>query len=269
MLTPVQSAILTDKILNQRQYRQLGIPCKTVEDLIRREAEAGLDEKIVVKNVRRKMHHLVAGYLGDADYEQSKIWLEDAYLKQDKDLIKETCVRIMKNHASTRERLEFLENFYHSIFDAYGKPKSILDLACGLNPFALPWMNLPPTTTYHAYDIHAPRIKLINQFFQFEHRPTLGEVRDILVDPPELSADMAFFFKEAHRMEQRRKGANRKLWRALKVKMLVVSLPAASLNGKHNLSRQMRKLVETTLSGLSWKVEELRSGNELIFCVQK
>ena len=264
-----QTASLADQILNQRQYRGLGIPPETVRDLIKREAEVGQNERTILKNVRRKMHHLVADYLGDVDYEQAEKWLEEAYATPNKGSIKATCTTIMGCHASTRERLVHLENFYHTIFAACGQPEIILDLACGLNPFALPWMNLPPTTEYHAYDIHSPRIMLINRLFQLEQRPILGEVRDVLVDPPELSADMAFFFKEAHRMEQRRKGANRELWQALKVKTLVVSLPAASLSGQHDLSRQMRKLVDATLSDLSWKVQELLSGNEIIFCIEK
>ena len=269
MLTPEQTTSLINQILAQRLYRGLDIPPETVEDLIQREADEGKNERTIIKNVRRKMHHLMADYLGDVDYAQAEKWLEKAYSSPDKGSIKETCTRIMSCHASTRERLAHLENFYQSIFAACGQPETILDLACGLNPFALPWMNLPPATQYHAYDIHSPRIRLINRFFRLEQRPMLGEVRDILVDPPEHSADMAFFFKEAHRMEQRRKGANRELWQALKVKTLVVSLPAASLSGQHDLSRQMRTLVDTTLSGLQWKLQELQSGNEIIFCIQK
>ncbi len=269
MLSPEQTSSLINQILTQRQYRQLGIPRETVEDLIRREGEAGQNERTVIKNVRRKMHHLVADYLGDVNYEQAEKWLEEAYTTPNKGSIKETCTRIMGCHASTRERMAHLEIFYQIIFATCGKPESILDLACGLNPFALPWMDLPQTTQYHAYDIHSARIKLINRFFQLEHRPALGEVRDVLVNPPELKADMAFFFKEAHRMEQRRKGANHELWQALKVKSLVVSLPAASLSGQHDLRRQMRKLVDTTVSGLPWKVQELLSGNEIIFCIEK
>ena len=269
MLPSDQFSALIDRILSQHQYRGLGIPRDTVEDLIQHEAELGWDKKIIIKNVRKKMHHLVANYLGDVEYEQAEKWLDEAYSSQDEGLIKEACTKIMGFHASTRERLAHLENFYQILFAACGKPESILDLACGLNPFALPWMNLPQTMQYHSYDIHSPRIKLINRFFQLEQRPVVGEVRDVLVNPPDIEAEMAFFFKEAHRMEQRRKGANRELWQALKVKTLIVSLPATSLSGQHDLSRQMRQLVETTLSGLPWKVQELISGNEIIFCIEK
>ena len=65
--------------------------------------------------------------------------------------------------------------------------------------------------------------------------PALAEVRDILVRPPQVEADAAFLFKEAHRLEKRRKGCNRALWSALKVKYLFVSLPRRSLDGKRDL----------------------------------
>jgi 16S rRNA (guanine(1405)-N(7))-methyltransferase len=266
---PNQTSRLVDEILDQKKYQRLGIPRATVEDILQWESKPGLTEKAILKNARKKMHHLVAAYLGDINHDLAAVWLENAYAMNDKDAVRDACTKIMNLHASTRERLPHLESFYQCIFAACGKPDSILDLACGYNPFALPWMHLPASTKYHAYDIHAPRINLINDFFKYEKRPRLGEVRDILVEPPKLRADMAFFFKEAHRMEQRRKGSNRELWQALDVNYLIVSLPAGNLSGQRDLSQQMRKLVAITLTGLSWKVQEFQSGNEIIFCIQK
>jgi 16S rRNA (guanine(1405)-N(7))-methyltransferase len=260
---------LVEEVLHNKKYRSLNIPPETVMDLIRLEDEAGLNEKAILKNVRKKMHHLIAPYLGDVDYKEAAGWLENAYTTKNAVEIKQTCLKILNLHASTWERIPTLEDFYEHVFSVCGKPSSIVDLACGLNPFALPWMGLPLETEYHAYDIHAPRVNLINRLLTFEGRAPLGEVRDILVNPPQIKAEMAFFFKEAHRMEQRRKGANRQLWQALKVDHLVVSLPATSLSGQHDLRRQMRRLVETVIDGLTWSVQEFQSGNELIFYIQK
>jgi len=89
------------------------------------------------------------------------------------------------------------------------------------------------------------------------------------VNPPEIKSDVAFFFKEAHRLEQRRKGANRELWQAIKVDTLLVSLPVSSLSGQHDLSGQMRRLVENAIQGLSWSIQEIKMVNELVFCIKK
>jgi 16S rRNA (guanine(1405)-N(7))-methyltransferase len=256
-------------ILNNRKYRDLNIPRDTVIDLINREAEAGLDEKTIMKNVRKKMHNIIAPYLGDPDYSEAINRLKTVFQSGNTEEIKQTCVRILNQHASTRERVPYLLNFYQQIFSVCGKPRSILDLACGLNPISLPWMDLPLKAEYFAYDIHAPRINLINEFLVLAGRQPLAEVRDILVNPPEIKGDMAFFFKEAHRLEQRRKGANRELWQALNVDTLVVSLPISSLSGQHDLSGQMRRLVENAIQGTSWSIQEIKIGNELVFCINK
>jgi hypothetical protein len=53
------------------------------------------------------------------------------------------------------------------------------------------------------------------------------------------------------------------------VNMLLVSLPINSLNGQHDLSGQMRRLVENAIRGLSWSSQEIIIGNELVFCIHK
>ena len=165
------------------------------------------------------------------------------------------CAELLKTHASTRERLAYQSEFYAAIFAVTGMPKTILDLACGLNPLAFAWMGLPLTTQYHAYDLHQPRVELINHYFKLQGLAQLAEHGDILVHPPQIQAEVAFFFKEAHRFEQRRRGCNREFWLALNVNWLVVTLPASSLTGRHDLAVGHRKLVSETLAGLDWPMQ--------------
>jgi 16S rRNA (guanine(1405)-N(7))-methyltransferase len=268
-MQPIHINRLTDNILKKRKYRELEIPRETVMDLILREIKEGVDEKAALKNVRKKMHNIIAPYLGDPDYSSSIAWLDAAYDSGDPEQIKQTCLRILNMHASTRERIPHLQEFYQQLFSVSGKPGCILDLACGLNPISIPWMELPVETEYHAYDIHTPRVKFINHFLLLAGWQPLAEVRDILVDPPEIKAEVAFFFKEAHRLEQRRKGANRELWQALKVETLIISLPVNSLSGQHDLSGQMRGFVKNTIQGLPWSIQEGQIGNELLFWIKK
>jgi 16S rRNA (guanine(1405)-N(7))-methyltransferase len=130
-------------------------------------------------------------------------------------------------------------------------------------------MGLPLNTRYHAYDIHKKRVELINLFFKLQRMEPLAEHIDILVNPPKVQADIAFFFKEAHRFEQRQKGCNRDFWQKLRVKWLLVSLPARSLSGSRNLVKSHRRLVETTMEGEPWTCEELVIENELVFVINK
>jgi 16S rRNA (guanine(1405)-N(7))-methyltransferase len=255
-------------ILNSAKYRSIDIPLEILENLYQQELPFHKRLTDLHKSVRKKLHNIVAGYLGDVDYDQVRRELENAFDHGEEE-IKTTCLKILQTHISTRERTPILEQFYHEIFSRTGKPKSILDLACGYHPFGLPWMNLNHDCNYYAYDIIKKRIDLINLFFGLSGRSQLAFQEDILLHPPSVEADLAFFFKEAHRFEQRQKGCNRAFWQSLNVKHLLVSLPSNSMNLRHDKTDQHRRLVYETIEGLNWTVEEFKIANELLFWIRK
>lgn len=264
-----QIEALTEQILNSRKYRGLGIPAATVRDLIDQEGEKHTSTRTLVKAVRQKLHNIAAPYLGDPDYAMADRSLNKAFASHDPQEVRQACLRLMGMHASTRERLPVLKSFYDAIFSTIGQPNVILDLACGLNPLAWPWMKLPTTVQYWAFDLHQPRVDLLNRFFEWQGLQPLARHQDILVEPPAVKADVAFFFKEAHRFEQRQRGCNREFWQAIPSRVLVVTLPAVSLTGKHQLTDQQRNLIYTTIGDLPWHVSEMCVGTELIFFIDK
>ncbi|MBN2047746.1 MAG: hypothetical protein JW750_07890, partial [Anaerolineaceae bacterium] len=249
--------------------RDLGIPPETVIDLIQRELNEGLKPKAAVKATRQKMHNIIAPYLGDPDYEQERLNLTEALQSADPQAEKDACLRILETHASTLERIPILDRFSQELFNVTGTPASIIDLACALHPFSLPWMNLPRETAYHAYDLHQPRVDLINHYFRLRGMRPLAEKRDILLDPPAFHADVAFLFKEAHRLEQRQRGCNLPLWQALNVEWLLVSLPVQSLGRGHDLEEKHRALVARIIEGQNWQMSEKIIENEMVFFIRK
>jgi hypothetical protein len=50
---------------------------------------------------------------------------------------------------------------------------------------------------------------------------------------------------------------------------LLVSLPTASLSGRHNLLEQQRRLVCGTCQGQPWNISEILFDNEIVFCIDK
>ncbi len=260
---------LAQPILTGRKYRGVDIPPATVIDLIQHGLDRGLKPEKAVDEAREKLHNIVAPYLGDPGYAQAFHELDEMEKIADQNACLDFCRRMLEAHASTRERLPVLEEFYRQIFAVTGRPDSLLDLACALHPFGWPWMKLPASTRYLAYDLHRPRVDLINRFFHTAGINGQAEYGDILLNPPSEMADAAFFFKEAHRFDQRQKGCNRAFWQALNVRWLVVSLPASNLTGRFNLADRQRKLVNETLSGLDWPVTEILVGNEMVFCIRK
>jgi len=258
---------LAQKLLQARKYRDLHLPPETIRDLIEQESQRYHDPKEIEESVRKKLHQLTALYLGDPDYEAA---LHEVSQLNTRTELEDFARRILTCHTSTRERLPTLHDFYQRLFAITGKPRHILDLACGLNPFALPLIDMLLDIDYQAYDIHLPRVNLLNAYFkQCEFQAARAEQRDILVNPPTQPADVAFFFKEAHRMEQRRKGSNRLLWEALRVEYLLVSLPSIDIGKTHDMRERMRNLVRETVQGYFWEIEEVEFEDEMVFCIHK
>jgi len=255
--------------LFERKYRDVDLPEDTLRDLLDQELPHYRNHKDAVKAVRKKLHNIIAPYLGDPDYPATAAALDAAFTSGDPAAVRAVCADILNAHASTRERQPMIDDFYQRIFAFTGTPRSILDLACGLNPFAFPWMGLPDRVEYHAYDLHRPRVELINHYFLLQGLAPLAESGDILVHPPQTRADVALFFKEAHRFEQRQHGCNRAFWQALNVRYLLVSLPTQSLTGRFELIERQRRLVYATLQGLPWQVTELQFDTEIVFCMDK
>ncbi len=260
---------LIDQILSARPYRGLGVPAETVRSLLAQELPRHRSQKDALKSVRQKLHNIVAPYLGDPDYASAARQLDQAFDSRDPLQVQAACRLLLASHASTRERLPLLPDFYPRLWSVTGVPSTLLDLACGLHPFGLLWMGLPASVRYYAYDIQRPRMELLNHFFTRLGLVPLACLQDILVSPPPVAADVALFFKEAHRFEQRQHGCNRPFWQALNVKWLLVSLPTESLSQKHSLLEGHRRLVYNNLQGLDWPVTEIVFDGEIVFCIKR
>jgi 16S rRNA (guanine(1405)-N(7))-methyltransferase len=256
-------------VSQSKKYRNLGICADTIRDLVAAELKHHSKRADAIKAAKKKLHQVVAPYLGDPDYPKAATELETAFDTANPDTINETCARIMLAHATTKERLSILNRFYRRTFEVTGIPTTILDLACGLHPFSFPWMGLPPSTQYYAYDIHQKRINFLNHYFSLQGLPPLAKLQDVLVDFPREKGDVAFILKEVHRFERRRSGCTLPLLDTLRVRYLVISFPTQSLDGRRNLTERYRALFHSLIKDRPWPVTEIKFENELVFYVEK
>jgi 16S rRNA (guanine(1405)-N(7))-methyltransferase len=256
----------------------------TSEATIRELAEEALRQhkktKPAVKAVRTRLHSIMAPYLGDPDYTAEAARLDAAFAVGDTAAIESICLDCLNAHLSTRERLPILADFYQRIFAITGKPQTILDIACGLNPLALRWMGLESvnseqlavnseTLQFYAYDIHEQRIGFINHYFRLEGLPELARVQDVAMEFPQEQADVALFLKEMPRFERNYGGRGRPLLEALHAKFLVISYPTISTHGGRNLTNRYREFMYQLIQGHDWPVTELLFEGELVFIVEK
>jgi len=256
-------------ILQSKKYRGLDLCEATLHDLVAAELPRHKRKHAAIKVVKRSLHNIVATYLGDPDYNMAEMELTDAFCRGDIGIVRATCVHIMTHHSSTRERLSLLPTFYQRIFKETGIPRVLLDIACGLNPLAFLWMDLPNSVEYHAYDIRRERVHMLNRYFELQGLQALARTQDVLVDVPQEKGDVALILKEAHRFEQRSRGSTRRLLDALQVRFLVVSFPRVNLSGQRDLAFGYRELLHRIVSGSQWAVGEIPYAQELVFIIDK
>ncbi len=95
-----------------------------------------------VKATKGKLHQVAAAYIPAAiDYKAALATLQRS--AGDREALRAACRDLMAGHVSTRERLPVLEQFYAETLAGLA-PRVVLDVACGLNPLAIPWMPLGP-----------------------------------------------------------------------------------------------------------------------------
>jgi 16S rRNA (guanine(1405)-N(7))-methyltransferase len=253
----------------------------TSEATIRELAEEAVRQhkktKAAVKAVRARLHSIMAPYLGDPDYALAAEQLEAAFAAGDDAQIEAICLDCLGAHLSTRERLPILFEFYERIFAITGRPHTLMDIACGLNPLALRWMGLDGNRSsangerlkYYAYDIHEPRIDFINHYFALEGLKPLARVQDVAGQFPQEEADVALFLKEMPRFERNYGPLGRPLLEALNANYLILSYPSISTHGGRNLTNRYREFMHQLITGHDWPLTELLFEGELVFVIEK
>jgi 16S rRNA (guanine(1405)-N(7))-methyltransferase len=176
--------------------------------------------------------------------------------------------KLLALHASTRERLPFIGKCYEHIFACCGKPASVLDAACGLNPlsFALPGM---PDASILAVDAGVAVAETLNRFFVLAGmQNSRAEAGDILGSPPTGRFDLALVMKFLPLAERMEKGGAVKLLDSIDAVHTVVSFPTRSLSGKNvGMERNYSQWFE----GLEFNgeiVERFVCGEEIFYIIK-
>ena len=132
---------IVDRVLRSTRYRD--VDRALLDRLAAEELPKSRNADDAVKRVKRRLHQAVGAYRGagaaDPLATVRATWAGD----REDAAFRAACVDVMRSHASTAERLPYLERFYPPIWELTGgPPRTLLDLGCGLGPLALPWMGL-------------------------------------------------------------------------------------------------------------------------------
>ena len=184
--------------------------------------------------------------------------------------------KILSSHSSTKERLPFYKQLYHKIFAVTGKPSSIIDLGCGVNPFSIFFMNLHKLD-YYAYDLSEDEISLLNTYFSLlskENASFKGSaaVLDIL-HWQEIarhdSVDLCLMFKMTDVLDQG-KGhkVSERIIKIIPARYIVVSFPIKTMSGKR-MNFPRRTWIELMCKRLGYTFTPMTHINEIFYVIKK
>jgi 16S rRNA (guanine(1405)-N(7))-methyltransferase len=260
---------LLEAVLKSFKYRNV------CQDLIKnigaRELSRKQGLKSAIKSTKNKLHQIGGAYfLCKPNY---ALWLDklrSARELESEDSFCRICVEIMSYHYSTRQRLKILDQFYARIFSLLPPIRSVMDLACGFHPLAIPWMPLPRDMNYYAYDIYSDLARFLNDFMVIANVEGHAESIDILQGTPKIKADLAFLLNTLPCLEQVEKSTSLSILEAVNADFLVVSFPAHSLGGrKKDMRKHHRASFNRLTHGKEWDVQELEFEAELAFLIHK
>lgn len=250
-------ALLTQPLLDERVFRR-----KRVKTFLRR--------------VRGLLFERVGMYRSRQNKARHELLNELQHLSASQ--LPRLCEKALRLHSSSRERLSFYEELYRQIFFRTGVPSTILDVGCGLNPFSLPFMRLPPVQ-YTALDLNEEDCALVKIFFRHLSRGSLlrGTVWcDDITNQATLqrisqrsSFDVCFLFKMAEVVERKKGHALfEALLRTIPTCYFVVSFSTKTLSSKH-MRQPERRWFTLLLKRLGWAWSSFETENELFYVMRK
>jgi len=243
------------------------VDSKVIERIGQIELAKRKNLKEAIKTTRSKLHQVATSFFtSPMDFATWKDGLQHLTHDVSNPKLHEFCRRLMGTHSSTDERLPILNEFYSTIFKDIAPIHSILDLACGLNPLAIPWMPIARDCAYYASDILPEMMDFLKSFFDHIRQKGKAVVLDLTSEIPTQKVQVALLLKTLPTLDQVDKHRARLLLDQIKAKYLVISYPVHSLGGK---SRGMVQNYDAHFRSLTtnWKgtIQRFELTTELVF----
>lgn len=251
------------------KYRH--ITTDLVKDLLARELAKRPGSREAVKAVRNKLHQVGGAYQERPLPYQT--WLAElAALPVDlhDPVVLSYLQRILPAHASTRERVPILSRFFHDCLSEIGEVSSVLDIACGLNPLAIPWMPLKPGFSYNAVDIYADMADFLNQYFAHFNINGSTLLADVTKTIPAVDVELTLVLKTIPCLEQLDKDAGSRVLDNIQSPNILVSFPARSLGGRtKGMVGFYEQRFHALVMGKPWRISRFEFPGELAFLIRK
>jgi len=259
---------VADALLRSRRYRSIARPVAL--RIAARELDAaggGLSEAI--KRSKRRLHQIYGAFAPRTPrYARWSAELQAA--AGDAEAAERVARRLLLEHASTRERSRDLTGFYRELRARVPMPARVLDVACGLNPLALPWMGLEPGTQYFACEIDEALVALLQAALEAFGVRGRAFVCDLGAPSPLPEADLALLLKALPCLEAQLGPQACALVDALPAPRVAVSFPAHALGDqRRGLREHHAERFGLTIRERGWSAQRFEAAGELVYIVEK
>ena len=226
----------------------------------------GANPSRAMKRAKQKLYQIHGSYWSVKNTTTLRSMLSNLSETKNSDDVHAMCRKILALHRSTRERLPIMDTVYSVLFREIGTFDSILDLACGLHPFSIPWMQLSPCFKYFAVDMDRMLVSSLNEFFIYLGRPYTAACSDILCDIPDYEVDIVFLFKLIPCLEQQDKGSSVHLMKSLNARIGVVSFPLLSFGGyQKGMDKNYARFMDKLVNSLNIHTKKIHQANEVFY----
>ncbi len=257
------------KVQESSKYAQL--EPALVKQIATEELRNQKDEKTALKTTRTRLHRLAGAFItSKLDYTKWLAIFRDIPA-DNQEAQKEAARQMMKLHASTQERLPFLESFYQQTLASIAPVHSVLDLACGLNPLAIPWMPLAEDATYYACDVVKPMVNFIENYFTIIKQNGEAFSSNLLTEIPRQNVELAIMLKLLPILDQVNPKTSKRLLETVQANHFLISYPSKSLGGrekgmKQTYAQHFARLIEGKAFS---SIQHFEFPNETVYLLSK
>lgn len=222
--------------------------------------------KDAIKATKNQLYCIHEAFLQDDCYKKAR-----EILKETDCLDKDTVLRILSLHSSTKERLGFISDVYNFLDQYINDTSEIVDVGCGFNPFAVVFYHRVPKS-YKAYDISIESVTLLNEFLHTFNPPYNyhAEILDAVIDVPPQKADVMLLFKLLPLLQKQKKGRAFEFLKKAKFRIAIVSFPLKSISGKEKgMLEFYSNFFEEGMISNCQIIDKKNFENELFYVIKK
>lgn len=228
--------------------------------------------KEIISQTRSQLRELYGVYI------KQNLFIYEDKIKQINSYDAELIEVILKSHQSSNERINNYSETYNLIFQklfeiGLAKKFTLIDLACGVNPFSYKYFPEKPTY-YFASDLSKQDMDLINIFFKNAKINGIAKAYDLLDEQNILEInkkeyDLCFLFKALDSFEKIKRHFSKKLISELNAKYFVVSFAKVTIGGKKTIGENKRFWFENFLTKEDIRFEKIDLINEIYYVFKK